>query len=188
MTTESPTTSRPRWRLGWFHVVALLVIAALLAWHFGLFTRTPRLAMVTSGEGPYWDAVIAGADHAARIYDVKVDVIRVPTKADVQSGKIRQLLAMSYDGIAVSPINPIAQAAVLADAAKATTLVTFDSDSPVAGRLCFVGTDNYAAGRSCGQLVRDALPNGGKVVIFLGNPDKENTQRKHPAPPPGGHR
>jgi ribose transport system substrate-binding protein len=44
--------------------------------------------------------------------------------------------------------------------------------------MCFVGTDNYAAGRLCGQQVRDAVPAGGDVIISIGNLDKENGQRR----------
>src|SRR5439155_15498208 len=66
----------------------------------------------------------------------------------------------------------------LANIAGQSTLVTLDSDSPVAGKLCFVGTDNYEAGRLCGQLVRDAVPDGGEVIVSVGNVEKQNTQRR----------
>jgi ribose transport system substrate-binding protein len=62
--------------------------------------------------------------------------------------------------------------------AGAHTLVTFDSDSPQSARLCFVGTDNYAAGRLCGLKVKEAAPGGGEVIISIGNLDKENGQRR----------
>ena len=36
--------------------------------------------------------------------------------------------------------------------------------------------DNYAAGLKCGQLVRDALPDGGDVMLFIGRLDQDNAQ------------
>jgi ribose transport system substrate-binding protein len=80
--------------------------------------------------------------------------------------------------VAVSPLDPDFQSTVLADVAANTTLVTFDSDSPVSRRLCFVGTDNYAAGRLCGEAVKRAIPDGGDVIVSLGFPNKDNTQRR----------
>jgi ribose transport system substrate-binding protein len=53
-----------------------------------------------------------------------------------------------------------------------------DSDLPVSRRLCFVGTDNYAAGREMGEQIRQAVPGGGQVVVSIGQPDKENTLRR----------
>jgi ribose transport system substrate-binding protein len=48
----------------------------------------------------------------------------------------------------------------------------------VTGRLLFVGTNNYEAGRAAGENVKAALPDGGEVIVCLGNPDKENTQHR----------
>jgi ribose transport system substrate-binding protein len=102
-------------------------------------------------------------------------------KTDVvaQTQAVQDLLKEGhYDGIGISPINPIPQAVMLADVASNTTLVTFDSDSPVARRLCFVGTDNYAAGRHLAEYAKQAMPDGGDVIVVMGFADKENTQRR----------
>jgi ribose transport system substrate-binding protein len=47
----------------------------------------------------------------------------------------------------------------------------------VSNRLCFVGTDNYAAGRLCAEQLRKAVPEG-EVLISTGSLDKENVQRR----------
>src|SRR5262249_14450692 len=160
-----------------FHwpVILTLVVAGLLMWHYGIFRPKPSIAIITSGDTPYWDHVIDGANEAARIYDVNLNVIRSKTIATVQNEHIRKLLEeKQYDGMAVSPIDPGIQGPMLAEIASNTTLVTFDSDSPVSNRLCFVGTDNYDAGRRCGECVRHAVPDGGEVIICIGNLNKEN--------------
>jgi ribose transport system substrate-binding protein len=183
MTTAqlSPTEARaPQQRAGtrvWL-LLLIVIIAAAIYFAF-VHERTPRLVLITSGDGPYWDPVIAGAQEAARQFDVKLEVDRIKSDPYVQADVIKRRMAeRSVDGIAISPLNASIQANLLADAAANKTLVTLDSDAPVTGRLLFVGTDNYAAGREAGQNVKAALPDGGEVIICLGNPDKENTQHR----------
>jgi ribose transport system substrate-binding protein len=159
-----------------FRVLVSLVLIGLLAWNLGLFRRVPRVAIITSGEGHYWDPIEAGAKRAADDYDVKLTVIRCKSELLPQLEAIKQATGEHYDAIAISPINPEGEATLMADVAAKIPLITLDSDSPVARRICFVGTDNYDAGRLCGQMVREAVPAGGEVIIALGNPDKENTR------------
>jgi ribose transport system substrate-binding protein len=83
-----------------------------------------------------------------------------------------------FDGIAISPNDPPRQAAALAEIAAEANLVTFDSDSNVSRRLCFIGTDNYDAGRMAGQQIRQAVPDGGEIILCIGSLDKENGQRR----------
>jgi ribose transport system substrate-binding protein len=56
--------------------------------------------------------------------------------------------------------------------------VTYDSDSPVAGKICFIGTNNYDAGRMCGEYIHQAIPDGGEVLLCIGSLDMENGQRR----------
>src|SRR6185436_3892320 len=78
------------------------------------------------------------------------------------------------DGIAISPNNPQAQAALLNEAADKTVLITFDSDAPDSKRKLFVGTDDYAAGGWAAQEVQDVLPDGGAVIISVGSLETVN--------------
>ena len=38
--------------------------------------------------------------------------------------------------------------------------------------------DNYQAGRLCGALIEEALPNGGPIVLLVGNLDQDNSRRR----------
>jgi ribose transport system substrate-binding protein len=176
MSTDAPavTRSRPTFIIP----LLILVIAGLIVWQFGVFKKQPKVALVTSGDTPYWDTVIRGAQDAAERYDVNLTVVKSKTDADAQTQAIQNLLQTRYDGVAVSPVNPNAQGAVLADAALNGALVTVDSDSPLSRRLCFVGTDNYYSGRLLAEQIKKALPEGGEVAICIGAPDKENTQHR----------
>jgi len=183
MTTQNAHDQAPvrqhRAKVNLVRIAIVILIALALLWHFGVFKSPPKIALVTSNNLPYWEAVIAGAQEAAKQNDVTLTVVRSNPDAATQTESIKQLLQQHYDGIAISPINPITQAGVLLDVANSTTLVTVDSDSPVSNRLCFVGTDNYFAGRRCGQLVRQAIPNGGEVIIAIGSVEKENGRHRH---------
>src|SRR5206468_10607786 len=115
-TTPSGNANQPSRRsshaLFYVMMLALLVIGAILCWHFGVFSRSPRLALVV-GEAPYWDLVIRGAQDAADRYDVKLTVIRSKPDVDAQSEIFRDVAGREFDGVAVSPVSPQAQAAVL---------------------------------------------------------------------------
>ena len=91
---------------------------------------------------------------------------------------IEDLLTKGIDGIAVSPIDPVNQTELLNQAAKKTTLITHDSDAPDADRLVYIGMSNYDAGRLCGKLVKEALPKGGKIMIFIGRLEQDNAMHQ----------
>ncbi|MDA1265384.1 MAG: substrate-binding domain-containing protein, partial [Planctomycetota bacterium] len=69
-------------------------------------------------------------------------------------------------------------AGLINDACAKTHVVTHDSDAPGTQRRCFIGCDNYSAGRACGELVREALPDGGEIMIFVGGLGQDNAKRR----------
>lgn len=137
----------------------------------------PEYAFITNGVADFWTIGKAGAEKAAADLGVKAAVI-MPSSITDQTRKIEDLLTRGTAGIAISPINPANQGEVLAKAAAATTLITHDSDAPDSPRQVYIGMDNYEAGLICGKLVRDALPDGGKVMLFIGRLDQDNSQRR----------
>src|SRR4051812_29409817 len=109
MTTEMRTPARPKSK----HVAAIVNIALcvavtlLLLWNLGALRSKPKVAMITSGEGIYWDQVIAGAQRAAQVCDVDLTVVKSKTDAPTQTQLIKDLLQQKHwDGVAISPINP----------------------------------------------------------------------------------
>jgi len=106
--------------------------------------------------------------------------VRMPANGTAEEQKriLEDLLAKGVQGIAVSPKDPENMTALLDKVAGRALLVTHDSDAPKSKRLCYVGMDNYDAGRMCGQLVKEALPDGGAVVLFVGNLDQDNARRR----------
>ncbi|MFA6107130.1 MAG: sugar-binding protein [Candidatus Latescibacterota bacterium] len=136
----------------------------------------PQVAYVTNGIASFWVIAAKGARAAARDFDAEVDVQMPAEGVGDQKRIVQSLLARGIDGIAISPIDPDNQTDLLDEAAARVPLITHDSDAPNSRRLCFVGIDNYAAGRACGQLVKQALPQGGRVMLFVGRLEQLNAR------------
>src|SRR5262249_7201520 len=126
----------------------------------------------------FWDIAAKGARDAAADpkINVNVEVIMPAKGASDQKRMVEDLLTSGVEGVAISPIDPDNQKDLLEAIAARTKLITHDSDAPKSKRLCYVGMDNYDAGRQCAQLVRKALPDGGKVMIFVGRLGQANAR------------
>lgn len=141
--------------------------------------KKPRLAFVTNCVAEFWTVGSFGVEAAKSEFGVDA-VVRMPANGTAEEQKriLEDLLAKGVQGIAVSPKDPENMTALLDKVAGRALLVTHDSDAPKSKRLCYVGMDNYDAGRMCGQLVEEALPDGGAVVLFVGNLDQDNARRR----------
>ena len=81
-------------------------------------------------------------------------------------------------GIAVSPLDPKNQTEILNKVAEKVKLICHDSDAPESNRLFYLGTNNYLGGRQVGKLIKEALPEGGQIMIFVGKMDVLNAQQR----------
>jgi ribose transport system substrate-binding protein len=137
-----------------------------------------RLAFVANTADDYWSIVQLGCDYAARqLGDVDLE-FRFPAErtAKAQQELLSELIAGGVDGIAISPIDADSQTDFLNDIAGKTLLVCADSDAGNSKRTCYIGTDNVAAGKQAADLIKAALPEGGKIVLFVGYANAQNTQ------------
>jgi ribose transport system substrate-binding protein len=137
-----------------------------------------KLAYVTNGIDPFWTIAEAGVRAGEKEFDVDVEVLMPPKGLVDQKRMMETLLANGIHGIAVSPIDAENQASFINAAARMTNIITQDSDSPDSGRLCFIGMNNYTAGREAGKLVKKALPDGGDIMIFVGRLEQLNAQQR----------
>lgn len=140
-------------------------------------SNTKTYGFVTNGVASFWDICKAGAEAAGDDLNVDVNVL-MPSGAVEQKQMIEDLTIRGVDGIAISPIDADNQVDIINKAAAATNLITADSDAPKADRLLYLGMDNYEAGRMCGQLVKEAIPDGGKIMIFIGRLEQDNAKRR----------
>jgi ribose transport system substrate-binding protein len=140
-----------------------------------------KLAFVTNNASDFWTIARKGTEKAAAdIPGIEVE-FRIPSDgtAAEQQRVIDDLLAKGIHGIAISPVDPINQTQMLNRAAAGALVVTQDSDAPQSNRVCYIGTDNVAAGRQAGELLKEALPQGGKVMVFVGVLDAANAQQRY---------
>ena len=141
-------------------------------------TGKRKLAYVTNCVDPFWITATAGVRAAEKKFGVECEVLMPPKGVVDQKRMIESLLARGVDGIAISPIDPKNQADLINEAAARCPVITHDSDAPDSKRLCFVGMDNYKAGRAAGKLVKSAVPQGGKVMLFVGYMEQLNSQQR----------
>ena len=139
-----------------------------------------RLAFVTNNTSDFWTIARKGTEKADKEFDDVTVEFRLPADgtAAEQKRMIDDLLAKGIDGMAVSPVDPENQTQTLNETAKRVLVVTQDSDAPKSDRAFYVGTDNVAAGRVAGGLIKEALPQGGKVMLFVGKLDARNAQER----------
>jgi ribose transport system substrate-binding protein len=137
------------------------------------------VAFITNSTSDFWKVAHKGCEKAdAELADVNVAFKTTNTGTlEEQNGLIRQALDRDEaDAIAISPVDSAGQKKVINDAAKRALVITQDSDAPDTDRTLYLGADNRAAGRQAGELIKQALPQGGKIMVFVGKREVENAQ------------
>lgn len=157
-------------------VLSALGLLALSCQKSSTSGHSTEFAFVTNGVASFWDIAKVGAEKAGSDLGVKVSVLMPASGVVDQKQMIEDMVIRGIDGIAVSPIDPDNQLEILNKAAAATKLITVDADAPKANRLMYLGMDNYKAGRMAGQLVKEAMPDGGSVAIFVGRIEQDNAR------------
>jgi len=139
-----------------------------------------KLAFVTNNSSDFWTIARKGTEKAdTELADANVEFKMAGDGGAAEQKRIvDDLLAKGIDGIAISPVDPENQTQLLNDVARQALVFTQDSDAPKSDRVCYVGTDNVAAGRQAGALIKEALPQGGKIMIFVGKLDARNAQER----------
>ncbi len=138
----------------------------------------PHIAYITNGIAAFWTIAKAGAEAAGRELSVNVSVHMPAEGIADQKRIVEDLLIRGVDGVAISLIDSANQASFINDAASKTALITQDSDAPSTNRLAYIGMDNYQAGRMVGELIKESLPKGGKLAIFVGRLEQDNARKR----------
>lgn len=166
----------------------IALLALFLGWSFSCASppKPPKtvktVAFITNNISDFWKIAQKGCEKA----DAELQNINVAFKStndgtvEEQNRLIRQSLDRDdADAIAVSPIDPSSQKKLINDAAKRALLITQDSDAPETDRALYIGADNRVAGRQAGELIRRALPQGGKIMVFVGKSEVQNAQERY---------
>lgn len=170
-------------------VLFLLGAAVAVAWYRSTVysgppaKSRPRLIVATGGNSPYWQLLARGAEAAAEANGADLQLMLLEQDEDVegQTRLLAQLEPTAVDGIALSPLDAAQQTRFINDLAEETVVVTVDSDAPLSNRLCYIGASNYAAGTLCARLVKEAIPDGGKIAVLVANLTKNNVLERKQA-------
>jgi len=142
-------------------------------------SQKAKLAFVSNGPADFWNYARAGVQKAGQEFD---DIEVIWREGDGTTGKQKQiiddLIVSGVKGIAFSPIEPVAQVKMIDEWAKKVPVICCDSDAPGSDRITYLGTDNIAAGYIVGDLVKLALPEGGKIMVFVGIAEVANARER----------
>lgn len=139
-----------------------------------------QIAFVVNVPADFWIIARRGLEKAAKElpnYDVQM-YIPGEMSAAAQKRILEDLLAKGVAGLTISPVNPDNSTDILNQVAAKAALFTVDADAPKSNRIMYIGTDNVAAGRQHGELIKKALPNGGKIMLFVGTMDAANARER----------
>lgn len=165
----------------------ILIVLSLIFTAFGCGNQTNnqpadgqikpvKIAIVPNNSSDWWTIAQKGGEKAAgELPNVSLDFRMLPEgTAAAQKTLVDDLLVKGVDGIAVSPLDVENQKQMLDETASKTLLFTLGADAPNSKRVAYVGTDDVDSGKMAGEMVKKALPNGGKIAVFVGRRDAQN--------------
>ncbi|HPC94344.1 MAG TPA: sugar-binding protein [Sedimentisphaerales bacterium] len=142
--------------------------------------KTVTLAFVAGASTDFWTFARRGCEQADReLDDVSIDFRFTTDGTAVEQRRVLEdLQTRGIAGLAITPLDPANQGPLIDQLAGQIPVVITDSDIPASRRQCYVGTNNVDAGREAGRLLKELLPNGGKVMLFVGKTDAQNAKER----------
>ena len=124
--------------------------------------------------GQFRTEVIQGVRQACEELEesrVRVLIRRCETDLPQEAAELLELMrGEGAEGFAVCAVNdPAIQGWIAARAAEGIPCVTFNSDLPESGRLCFVGQSIRQAGRVAAGLLHKCVSGRGPILATAGN-------------------
>src|SRR6185312_6417792 len=120
-----------------------------------------------------------GAQAAAEKNEGELAYRRTPKgTAAEQKQIVENLGGGGVKSISSSVIDPENQTDFLNPIADKVPLLAIDNDAEQSKRRCYIGTDNVKAGKAVGRLVKEAMPDGGVVALFVGQIEPINARER----------
>jgi ribose transport system substrate-binding protein len=160
----------------------MLVVAATAGLTLGMAQaqEKPTLVFVVNGASDFWKIAEAGVRKAqAELPDHDLQ-FKYPEQAAaaIQQRLMDDLVAAGADAIMVSAVDPKTSTEALNRVAAQVPLFTTDSDAPDSDRIAYIGSSNVELGKDAGELMKQALPDGGQCVGFVGLPGADNARER----------
>jgi len=163
------------------NVMAVLAVGAMLAGAGQVSAQDkPTLVFVPNAVADFWKAAEAGVRKAQTElpdFNLQFRYVELSSVA-AQNRLLDDLIASGAVGIVVSAIDPGTQTEALNRVAASAVLMTTDSDAPASDRVAYIGSSNVEAGKQVGQVLLDALPDGGKCIAYVGLPGADNARER----------
>jgi len=138
-----------------------------------------EIAFLTNTVDPFWNLAEAGVRRAEPVFNAECEVYHPPQGSTEQQKRfIERKIGDGCQGLAMSPISPESQTSLIDQAAEKMVVICHDSDAPNSKRKFYIGTGNYLAGRAAGKMVKEAIPEGGEVMIFVGKMEVLNARER----------
>lgn len=140
----------------------------------------PTLVFVVNGASDFWKIAEAGVNKAQEElpdYDLQ---FKYPEQAAaaIQQRLMDDLVAAGVDAIMVSAVDPKTSTEALNRVGSQVPLFTTDSDAPDSNRIAYIGSSNVELGKDAGELMLQALPDGGQCIGFVGLPGADNARER----------
>lgn len=175
--------------LRWLICCSLVALLAALPACSGKKSSKLKVAFISNNAYEFWTYAKRGTEDAAEeLGDVEVE-FKMPPEGTVQEQRrfIEDLMAKGVKAVAVSPNNVDSQIEFYTEVNEKIPVLLVDSDVDEAkdegalkARRYYLGTNNIEAGMAVGELVKEAVPDGGKLMVFVGKLDVLNAvQRRH---------
>jgi ribose transport system substrate-binding protein len=164
------------------YIVSAAAVAVALAAFSGVAIAQdkPEIAFVVNGPSDFWKITEAAVKKAqSELPDVTLS-FKYPERADaaVQQRLLDDLVAAGVDAVAVSVVDPATSTDSINRVAGQIPYFAFDSDAPQSNRIAYFGSSNVELGKNAGELMKKALPNGGKCIGFVGLPGAANAKER----------
>jgi len=158
----------------------LALVFALAGAVPGFAQDHPTLVFVVNGASDFWKLAEAGVNNAQEElpgYDLQ---FKYPEQAAaaIQQRLMDDLVAAGADAIMVSAVDPKTSTEALNRIGSQVPLFTTDSDAPDSNRIAYIGSSNVELGKDAGNLMLQALPDGGKCIGFVGLPGADNARER----------
>lgn len=127
--------------------------------------------VVKSLDNDYYTTLKDGAEARADELGVDLTFVAPNAETDVQSwvNMVSDLIAAQVDVLAVCPADDAACLPIIREAGEAgIDIIAVDNDTAYEGKLSFIGTSNYDAGKLGGEYCAEQVGEGANAIILRG--------------------
>ncbi|GFN30460.1 sugar ABC transporter substrate-binding protein [Paenibacillus xylaniclasticus] len=138
------------------------------------------LAIIYPFANPFYEMITTQIEQTVQSQSIHL-IVKSPDElnSDQQIRMLESMIKQKVDGIAISPIDPIALVPHINKAVEqGIPVVCFEADVPGSKRLSFIGADPYQEGILMGEMIDDRLSDTGMIMVEGGLNASLHQQRR----------